>query len=427
MSRYGLAGRMVRSPLNPLWSMGQGIRAGAGVANGMMPAAAEFGDKLVDQNAGQLSGLAGDAIAQLLPKNPGLANLARQMAPDAAKLAGRAAYMGGVGMANNLADTLTLENTTGRTMPAMFSSAMASLPQKKEAMPSSLEAQIEEDSARIKAMLAAGKTMGEEKPSSSAAPASPEKELAGPPQDEYGPTINLRGATVGGGGGGGSPGPTRVQMPPTGIDIRQPQETRYQSPSMVRPDIQANLDLTEAVGKGQGQALENAKKVATGGSLVAALGSMGIGGSGALNALRMAGQSMPAVVGPKAWPAAPPAAPPARIPLPGGNAPALPMSTARGPINGGIGSGGRVPLPPRMPPAPPPVTLAPQNVAGPLTPHQLQRLQDVINSNPRLMQLVQMKGGRVDPALRRLIESQVQQRPLETAREYLRNQGARPQ
>ena len=50
----------------------------------------------------------------------------------------------------------------------------------------------------------------------------------------------------------------------------------------------------------------------------------------------------------------------------------------------------------------------------------------VINSNPRLMQLVQLKGGRVDPALRKLIESQVRDDPLTLVRQALRNAGERP-
>lgn len=87
---------------------------------------------------------------------------------------------------------------------------------------------------------------------------------------------------------------------------------------------------------------------------------------------------------------------------------------------------GAVELPAAAPAGGMPVTLSPQTVAGPLTPGQLQRLQDVINSNPRLMQLVQLKGGRVDPALRKLIESQVRDDPLTLVRQALRNAGERP-
>ena len=81
MAKYGLAGRALRSPLNPLWTVGQGVRGMAGAANAAMPAVAEFGDKMVDEAAPEISKAGGELAKGLLPNNPGMAAFAARLAP----------------------------------------------------------------------------------------------------------------------------------------------------------------------------------------------------------------------------------------------------------------------------------------------------------------------------------------------------------
>lgn len=436
MARYGLAGRMVRSPLNPLWTVGQGVRGLAGAATAAMPAVAEMGDRMVDEAAPEIGKAGGEIARALLPKNPGIAQMAERLAPDAAKMLGRGAYMSAVGAANGLADTLTLENTAGRNLAALAQAGAMSMPQRRpqeEKGPNaSLRGQIDEDSARINARIAAGDFAPPAPAQDAGAPEAkgavpPPAPKPSAPEDEFKdvPTTQLKGATVTGafGQGNAPPKPVAVAKPPP------PQDERQAAWAGAAPAISAHLkDVRDNIVPAMDN-VETAKKI-----------GMGMMGAGALSlgaGLMPAGMTAGGLLGTGAKRAldfAPVLAQRYRQgpqeqglpPLPGGNRPALPMKTTpRGPVVGGIGSGGRVPLPGR-PGAAPPVKLTAETVEGPLTPVQLQRLQDVINSNPRLMQLVMRNGGRVDAATRRFLETQVQQDPLTTVREALRSYGERP-
>lgn len=110
MARRTVGGRLVRSPLNPLWTVGQGLRGAGQMAYSAMPAMSRLGDQLVDTLSQAGLGDAGKEIGSFLAGNIGksigqdaiggvnLADLGgkvgQQLASTAPKMLGRAA-MGG--------------------------------------------------------------------------------------------------------------------------------------------------------------------------------------------------------------------------------------------------------------------------------------------------------------------------------------------
>lgn len=244
MARYGLAGRMVRSPLNPLWTVGQGVRGLAGAATAAMPAVAEMGDRMVDEAAPEIGKAGGEIARALLPKNPGIAQMAERLAPDAAKMLGRGAYMSAVGAANGLADTLTLENTAGRNLAALAQAGAMSMPQRRpqeEKGPNaSLRGQIDEDSARINARIAAGDFAPPAPAQDAGAPEAkgavpPPAPKPSAPEDEFKdvPTTQLKGATVTGAFGQGGGGPRRT--PPIAAPPQVPDGVTVPLPLLMSP------------------------------------------------------------------------------------------------------------------------------------------------------------------------------------------------
>lgn len=131
MSRYGLAGRALRSPLNPVWSLAQAPRFAGNAMASATPAAAALGDQFVDKVAPQLSEMAGGLAEDILGKGKytdQLRGLAADAAPMAAKLGGRLAWGGAAGMMGGLGDIGAGESPTHSLNNVMRGQMMAGFP-----------------------------------------------------------------------------------------------------------------------------------------------------------------------------------------------------------------------------------------------------------------------------------------------------------
>lgn len=157
MSRYGPAGRLARSPLNPAWAAAQPARAAGNAMLGAMPAVSQFGDEMVDKQAPALSKMAGEGVDALLPslagalggggegvggltgagrwlqeQTPAIRQMAQEAAPNAAKALGRVGWAGAAGMLGAGGDVMSGEDPSA-TLANVGRSAMMSMPRARGA------------------------------------------------------------------------------------------------------------------------------------------------------------------------------------------------------------------------------------------------------------------------------------------------------
>lgn len=127
MSRYGLMGRALRSPLNPIWSLSQAPRMMGSAMAAATPAAAALGDQWVDQQSPAITQFAGKMMDQMGGSGTGLKDMVTSAAPMMAKLAGRAGWGMAAGAMGGLGDIGSGENPS-RSMAEVARGQLMAVP-----------------------------------------------------------------------------------------------------------------------------------------------------------------------------------------------------------------------------------------------------------------------------------------------------------